>query len=858
MSDRMLERGDQLRQIAAAAREAAAGSGSVLLVSGEAGIGKSSLVAATRAQLAPEGRLLVGHCDDLATARPLGPFRDLGEFVGVRLRTALSTAADREVLLDALRDELDWTGHGTVLAVEDVHWADHATLDVLRYLVRRIERLPAVLMITYRDDEVPRDHPLRALLALAAAGPRTRRLPLAPLSPAAVGELCDRAGADPAGVYAVTAGNPYYVSEVLAAGSSDPVPATVVDAVLGRLRSLDATGRAAVEQLSVLPGAADRRLVDALLPGGLAAVAAAEERGLVSVTAHGVAFRHELTRRAVVDALPGSRRIALEACVLAALQQRADVEPARLVHHAVRAGDDDAVVRYAPVAAREAARSGAHREAAAHYALALAHAAAHSDTERADLLEGSAVEVYTAGGRDRSPLADQAAAVELRRTLGDPAALGRSLRWLSRIAWWSGDRPAAEAAAEEAVAVLEEAGDTGLLALAYSNRAQLDMLADRNERAIADSARAIALAREVGDAATLSHALCNSGTARWNRGERGALAELAESRSVALAAGESEHAVRAYVNEIWSHVEGLDPASAVPLLAAAVELAEEHEHLVFRDYLLVESAMVELAAGRFRAAAERTGAGLHSTEPIRCAALTVANRVAVRTGRADPAALAEMHRLATQLQELQRTAPAVSVLAEAAWLDGRDGALQALRAELAAVHAEGLRLGHPDRVAEVGFWLHRAGVDVPLHSAHPYALRATGDWRAAAEVWRAAGYPYEHAAVLADSPDPDDALAALAVLDGLGAGPLAARIRRDLRERGVARVPRGPLPATRAHAGGLTPRQAEVAELVRAGLTNAQIAGRLVISERTADHHVAAVLAKLGVRSRADLGTAIR
>ncbi|MGY1747229.1 AAA family ATPase [Blastococcus sp. SYSU D00695] len=854
----MLERGDELRQIAAAARDAAAGRGSVVLVCGEAGIGKTSLVAATRAHLAPAARLIVGHCDDLATARPLGPFRDLAEVVGPRLRAALTATADREALLDALRDELDGRGSGTVLAVEDVHWADHATLDVLRWLVRRVEGLPAVLVLTYRDDEVSRDSPLRALLALAAAGTRTRRLPLAPLSPAAVAELCDRAGADRTDVYAVTAGNPYYVTEVLAAGASDPVPGTVVDAVLGRLRSLDPAGRDAVEQLSVLPGAADRRLVDALLPGGLAAVAAAEERGLVTVTAHGVAFRHELTRRAVLDALPGARRVTLEACVLAALQGRPDVEPARLVHHAARAGDVDAVVRTAPLAAREAARSRAHREAVAHYSLALRHAAAYPDAERADLLEGSAVEVYTAGSRERSALADQSAAVGLRRTLGDPVALGRSLRWLSRISWWCGERSAAEAAAEEAVAVLETTGAAGPLAMAYSNRAQLDMLADRNDRAVADSARAVALARAVEDAATLSHALCNSGTARWNRGDPGGLAALAESRRVALAAGEAEHAVRAYVNEIWGHIEDLRPAAAAPLLEAALELAEEQEHLVFREYLLVEAGMVELVAGRFAAATARASAGLGSTEPIRCAALTVVNRAAVRTGAADPARLAEMWRLARRLDELQRTAPAVSVLAEAAWLAGGDDALRGLHDDLAAVHADGLRLGHPTRVAEVGAWLRRAGGTAPRASAHPWALLADGDWHGAARGWAAAGYPYEHAVALSCSPEPDDALAALAVLDGLGAAPLAARVRRDLRARGVPRVPRGPARATRAHAGGLTPRQAEVADLLRAGLTNAQIAGRLVISERTADHHVAAVLAKLGVRSRADVGTAAR
>lgn len=856
MGNRMLERGEELRQIAAAAREAAAGQGSVLLISGEAGIGKTSLVAATRAQLAPEGRLLVGHCDDLATARPLGPFRDLADSAGVELRRALTGDIDREILLAALRTELDWTGHGTVLAVEDVHWADHATLDVLRYLVRRVHELPAVLVLTYRDDEVPRDHPLRALLALAAAQPRTRRLPLAPLSPEAVAELCGPG--DAREVYAVTAGNPYYVSEVLSAGTSDPVPATVVDAVLGRLRALDPASRDAVEQLSVVPGATERRLVDALLPRGLADLAAAEERGLVTVTAHGVAFRHELTRRAVADALPGARRIALEACVLAALEARQDVEPARLVHHAARAGDDDAVVRYAPLAAREAARSGAHREAVAHYRLALEHADAYDDAQLADLLEGSAIEVYTAGGRERSSLDDQADAVELRRTRDDPAALGASLRWLSRICWWSGERARAEAAAEEAVTVLQEAGDDRLLGMAYSNQSQLDMLADRNDRAVEVSARAIALARATGDGATLSHALCNHATARLNLGDTAALDLLAEARSVALAAGETEHAVRGYVNEIWARLEGLEPRSAEPLIREGIALAEEHEHLVFLSYLHVEAGLAAVATGRYADAIAEVRTGLEATLPIRCAALTVANRAAVRTGTADPALLHEMWRLAERLDELQRTAPAAGVLAEAAWLEGGDDALREVRPVLERVHAEGRRLGHTERVAELGFWLSRTGGDPGTTDDHPFTLLARGRTRAAAAAWEIAGHPYERALALSLSPEVDDAVTALGVLDRIGAAPLAARIRRELRARGIGGIPRGPMRATKQHAGGLTPRQAEVADLLRQGLTNAEIAGRLVISERTADHHVSAVLAKLGVRSRADLGTAGR
>ena len=161
----MLEREAELSVLAEAVRAAAGGNGSVVLVFGEAGIGKSSLVDALRARLPAEGRMLVGYCDDLATPRTLGPFRDLVGSVGTELSRAVTEGGDRDRLLTALRAELSWPEHPAVLVVEDVHWADDATLDALRYLIRRMAGLPAVLVMTYRDDELGRSTPCTACWA---------------------------------------------------------------------------------------------------------------------------------------------------------------------------------------------------------------------------------------------------------------------------------------------------------------------------------------------------------------------------------------------------------------------------------------------------------------------------------------------------------------------------------------------------------------------------------------------------------------------------------------------------------------------------------------------------------------------
>jgi energy-coupling factor transporter ATP-binding protein EcfA2 len=248
----------------------------LLLIFGEAGIGKSSLVRALRGLLPANGRLLVGHCDDLGTPRTLGPFRDLVDQVGAELTRALAEGGERDAVLAAFPAELDWAGHPTVLVVEDVHWADEATLDVLGYLARRIAGLPAVLVLTYRDDELTREHPLQQFLGQASASGRVHRLPLRRLSEDAVRWLSATSRVDAGRVFAMTSGNPFFVAEVLATGDGDRVPSTVADAVLARVRRLDPATQDALEQLAVVPSVVERWLVDALVAGGLAALAAAE------------------------------------------------------------------------------------------------------------------------------------------------------------------------------------------------------------------------------------------------------------------------------------------------------------------------------------------------------------------------------------------------------------------------------------------------------------------------------------------------------------------------------------------------------------------------------------------------------
>lgn len=845
MTRGILEREHELAEVAGAAREAAAGRGCVLLVYGEAGIGKSSLVEACRDRMPAKSRMLVGHCDDLAAARVLGPFRDLIGRVGSELGAALRDGDDRDRILTALRADLTRHGHPTVLVIEDVHWADDATLDLLRCLVRRVAELPLVLMLTYRDDELGREHPLRRLLGLVSDS--ARRLPLRRLSPGAVRELAARSEVDADEVFAVTSGNPFFVGEVLASDAACGVPPTIVHAVLARLGRLDGATREVVEQLSVVPTAIDRRLVDALVPGGRLALAVAEERGLLAVTPNRVSFRHELTRRAVSDALPAIRRTVLNGRVLAAIVDDADADLARIVHHADQAGDRGAVLRYGPDAARAAVAFGAHREAVAHYRLVLDHSEALPSAERAGLLESYAIECQTIGEADRAVAAQQQA-IELRRALGDDAGVGAGLCWLTRMQWWNGNRSASEASAADAIAVVEPIGDPRLLARAYNSEAVNDAMAYRDADAVPLARRAVELAREAGDDAILAHALNNLGVARWHLGYGDGRELIEESLRVALAAGETDHACRAYVNISWELLNGFRLDEAERYISAGIELAERAEHLGFLDYLYVQRARLDLGRGAWDEAVRSLDLVVSMLPVIRCPASTVAGRIRARRG--DPDAVVELAsavRLGQAMGEPQWLGPAVCAAAEAAWLRGDQVAIAAVAGPVFD------EISAPHLAAELGYWLSKAGHRVPARSTgDPYDLLAAGRWQDAARFWSEAGSGYEHAMALAESPDPRDLLTALELLDGLAAKPLARIVRRTLRDLGVYRVPRGPVAATRRNPAGLTQRQSEVLRLLADGLTNAEIAERLVLSVRTAGNHVAAVLDKLGVHSRDD------
>jgi hypothetical protein len=305
----ILERELELEALSEAFAEAGAGEGRLLLVSGEAGIGKTALVNRFCADVGAAARLLRGVCDALFTPRPLGPLLEVAEAVGGSLEAAVRGGTSSYDVTSALIEELR-TSAPSVLVLEDVHWADEATLDVLKLLARRIESVPALVLVSYRDDELDATHPLRHLLGQLVTRRAVRRVPVERLSPEAVATLAGSHGVDPVQLYRRTSGNPFFVTEVLAAPGAQ-IPATVRDAVLTRCARLGADARSLLEAVAVARPDAELWLLEVLTGRALQSLEECLASGMLEQRPGAVGFRHELARLTVEDSTSPERRIAL-------------------------------------------------------------------------------------------------------------------------------------------------------------------------------------------------------------------------------------------------------------------------------------------------------------------------------------------------------------------------------------------------------------------------------------------------------------------------------------------------------------------------------------------------------------------
>jgi DNA-binding CsgD family transcriptional regulator/tetratricopeptide (TPR) repeat protein len=841
-SDRLVERDTQLQVLVELMAEPMQ-SGGVVLLSAEAGFGKTSLLDAFFETLDHRYRVLMAACEPLGIPAALGPLFDFVGELPPELQDDIRSGAGRMSVYRGLLDLVK--NDRVVLVFEDIHWADEATLGLIRYLGRRIGATRSVLIVTFRSEEIALNPQLR--LVAADLGSVATRIELPPLTLAGVEELTEGMGADPVRVYETTLGNPFFVEEVMSSPERG-LPPSVSNAVLANAGLLTPE---ALEFLQMVALSPDGLSIANLDDANSAHVDLAFQRRLVTSAKGQVNCRHELIRQSLVQALPPALERRLHLQLLAGLEGREVDSPdiTRLAYHSIGAGEPEKALNYSLRAAHAAAAAGAHRQAAFHLANALEFSGILDRPTLSKTLLEAAVEHNFINAFDTAT-----SYARLRLGLaGDPVEEAGARAWVAFFESRRNDLDATRIEAASAAQVLRQHPASEELALALAALSWVELVEGNWKTAQLVGEEAIAVARATGSASIEVYAATTVGTARWELGERDGFDQVEEASRLGLATDTGEFAARALNNLGVISLERGRLEEARRWFNLLQEYATSNELDAWYIAAVSTMAWIEVACGRWDDAdrALEIVSGQKTCFQTEIETLTVAARLRMRRG--DPGALDLAESVFSRLEEFNDHDAHVSggaLAMEAAWV-GIFPLTDAADRYRVLCASPGLENDRSSR-ALLAFWALRLGLEMPTGDDLGQLVDLEFDDRAAeaSSVWAGRGFPVEAAITRAMVPDPDlDSV--FADLARMGADGVATGLRRELQRRGVKHVPRGERASTQENPEGLTAREMEVLGLLATGSSNSSIAGELFISEKTAGHHVSSVLAKLHVSSRA-------
>ena len=829
------------------------GEGHCIFVLGEAGMGKTALLKTFCKEQRGKMPLYQGACDALFTPRPLAPLYDIMWQVSNNLWSDSNSMEERSLLFARFFRELSNRQEKCLIVFEDIHWADEATIDFIKFFARRITQLNCLFVLTYRNDELLGSHPLHQLQGQLAPDTYSTIL-LKPLSKTAVATLAEEKGFNGDEVFDISGGNPFYVNEILAS-YSEGVPDNIKNAVLAVYHRTPDNCKQVFDLLSVAPNGFELQYLEAIFPDYAGAIANSVEKRILLIEEGKVFFKHELYRRTIEASLSPLKRIVLNKTILSLLQQQMEhqQQPERIIHHAKNANAYAVITEYAPIAAKQAASLGAHIEASKLYLTAIENYQGNDSSFLTSLYEGYAYECYLSN-QVTSAIIFSTKALQLWQASGNIEKTGNALRFLSRLWWLDGNRRKAETFAAEAIQVLEVAPPSSVKSMAFSNMSQLKMLTGDAAACISWGEKAIAIAEQLNDEEILSHALNNVGSVqmRMQSSSQKGIALLQQSLAIALKNGYEEHVARAYNNLGINGVAIKEYAIAKKAFEEGIRYSEDKDLDSFTSYMRAWNAKLTLEQGNWKEAAAMAEAIISKAFQLPAAsicAMDVLATIKMRRGDADALPLLQQAKTkAFEAKDLQSIISSVISLLEYEWITGTqvldNDALQQSVAMVTQMHDF-------FDYNEFTCWLGRArNHHLSVRALHPgYQLQTVSTAQQAAALWHALGCPYEQAICLFET-DEEGKRQAISILHSLGASAVCEKMKLGMRNAGIRKIPRGRRKTTLSNIALLTSRELDLLPLMKEGLQNKEIASRLYISAKTVDHHISSILFKLDVNSR--------
>lgn len=821
--------------------------GHCILISGEAGIGKTALMKEFCKQQKLSGNVFWGSCDDLFTPRPLGPLYDVLWQITKKSRSnGLSEKSRTELFIDFFQ-EIDALEGVVIVVFEDIHWADNGTLDFIQYAVRRIEQLSCLFILTFRENEMNLKPSLRNMLGQLPPDSYSK-FELLPLSKPAVIEMATSKGFNGEEVFGISGGNPFYVNEILASYSPG-IPEKIKNSILAVFYQQKTGVKNAWEIWSIIPDGLEVELVPKLKSSTDLENCFALD--IIRVKDAKVVFKHEIYRRTIEETLNPIRKIELNKKMLELFldifEGNGQIE--RILHFAKHASERQLVVKYATLVARKAASAGSHQEAAKLWCTAIEYYEGNNTLPLTDLYERYIDECFL-DGQIQEAIAYTQNVLEIRTKSAASDQMVACLCLLCRLWWIEGNSIRTGDFAKQA---LEYAGTQGVstsaTAMAYGTFADVGARAGTQAECLLWAERAFQMTKDTDNEEVLCRVMMVKGNvqiAQYASAEQ-AIEVLKQSLDKALSTSNFQLTGYAFLNLAGNAIRIKNYELAESTLVAGIRYCETQGLSFWNACLLSWKARLSLETGNWPEARSISDYLLkNESHPsiIKATALAVLGRILIRQKEDGIGLLQEAKRIAMDGLDLHAIFFSINALLEYEWLNDS----QVIDTDdIMQVSALIQSSGTYEEQVEFSFWMMKASRKFQLADQDNSDIHAKLD--CATVFNRQATYPYEQALILFNGSE-DDKRNAVSIAQKLMATAVCEKMQQEMRSLGIKNIPRGIRSSTRANAALLTEREMEILTLLKGELQNKEIASQLFISAKTVDHHISNILVKLDTNSR--------